>query len=84
MHRVSYLEILSEFLWSDRVDEKILKYPRLKTFESFGRSNEKTTEENRLQLFGDFIEAKNNLNIERNMNKDTEFFLISGRPLSIR
>lgn len=60
---------------------KILKCPRLKAFEAFGSSNKKTTEENRLQLLKDFIEAKR-INDKINIHPENNI-IIRGRPFSM-
>ena len=55
---VSYLKCLNEFNHFEKIDENMLKRPRLLTFEIIYHSNQEETKENRIQLYEDFLNIK--------------------------
>ena len=57
---VSYLKCLNEFNHFEKIDENMLKRPRLLTFEIIYHSNQEETKENRIQLYEDFISVNHN------------------------
>jgi hypothetical protein len=57
LHPMSYLSIISDFLKSEKIDESVLKRPRLMTFETLVRSDQ-NIKENRLKLFEDILKAR--------------------------
>ena len=54
--------MISDFLKSEKVNEQMLKRPRLMTFESLAQSNN-LLKENRMKLYEDIIEAKNEMKL---------------------
>ena len=54
--------MISDFLKSEKVSEQMLKRPRLMTFESLAQSNN-LLKENRMKLYEDIIEAKNEMKL---------------------
>ena len=54
---MSYLTIISNFLKSEKVDESVLRRPRLLTFETLVRSDQ-NIKEHRLKLFEDILKAR--------------------------
>ena len=54
--------MISDFLKSEKVSEQMLKRPRLMTFESLAKSNN-LLKENRMKLYEDIIEAKNEMKL---------------------
>ena len=82
---VSYLKCLNEFKNFEKIDEKMLKRPRLLTFEIIVHSNDEETKENRIKLYEDFISIKNEMKFsddtttceslcgEKNNNKRNRF-----------
>ena len=54
--------MISDFLKSEKISEQMLKRPRLMTFESLAQSNN-LLKENRMKLYEDIIEAKNEMKL---------------------
>ena len=59
--QITYI-MISDFLKSEKVSEQMLKRPRLMTFESLAQSNN-LLKENRMKLYEDIIEAKNEMKL---------------------
>jgi hypothetical protein len=85
---VSYLKCLNEFNNFEKIDEKMLKRPRLLTFEIIVHSNDEERKENRMKLYEDFISIKNEMKFsedsttsgslysEKNNNKRNRFMSV--------
>lgn len=54
--------MISDFLKSEKVNEQMLKRPRLMTFENLAQSNN-LLKENRMKLYEDILEAKNEMKL---------------------
>ncbi len=85
---VSYLKCLNEFNNFEKINEKMLKRPRLLTFEIIVHSNDEERKENRMKLYEDFISIKNEMKFsedsttsgslysEKNNNKRNRFMSV--------
>ena len=71
---VSYLKCLNEFNHFEKIDENMLKRPRLLTFEIIYHSNQEETKENRIQLYEDFISIKNDITFSTTLSYNNANF----------
>ena len=61
---ISYLNSISNFLKSEKINEELLKRPRLLTFENIFHSQINQTKENRIKFYEDILNVKyNNLRL---------------------
>ena len=59
-NNVSYLNSISDFLKSEKINEELLKRPRLLTFENIFHSDIDETKENRKKFYEDILNVKYN------------------------
>ena len=62
-NNVSYLNSISDFLKSEKINEELLKRPRLLTFENIFHSQIGEAKENRKKFYEDILNAKYNLRL---------------------
>ena len=62
-NNVSYLNSISDFLKSEKINEDLLKRPRLMTFENIFHSNCFETKENRKKFYEDILNIKHNVRL---------------------